>query len=241
VSQDNRVTPVRSALIPDVDWIERSLSLQPVQLYRLRAIERMYGTTRRMLDRCGCQNESRYPSPSQRSSIWFGLLPASLAPQVVLSSTCSLLDRAWLVLACDGGPFAWAEIWEISGDFGSASGLFDLSFSEPRSLEKWEFIAGNEIFFRVCHGQQNSSSAAVLKLRTAVVKEVIQRNPSFSHVNLSLLFTESEEPEARPFLASGWPENLEVEPLRKRYVPYWQSGDMAYRLFKTYTIVRKDT
>jgi hypothetical protein len=34
---------------------------------------------------------------------------------------------------------------------------------------------------------------------------------------------------------------LNIEKLRDRFLPCWQSGDMAIQRFTTYTITRKDT
>jgi hypothetical protein len=240
VSQDKLVTPWSGGSNSASEWLGRSLSLAAVPLLRLRQIEKLYGSLRRVSDRCGCQNESRHPSPSERAVLWCALQPLQASRQVLLSTPCRLVPAAWLVLSPNGGLFSWAEIWELSNTENILN--FEDSFDPlvPRTLSEWEGLGKNEIRFKICQNQVLNDAAAIEHCRFALVREVIQRNPNYSHVNLSLELSPKESGLDMAHFGSNLPD-FEIESLRERYVPSWrQSGDMAYRKFSAYTITRKD-
>jgi hypothetical protein len=157
-----------------------------------------------------------------------------------MSTPCRLVPAAWLVLSPNGGLFSWAEIWELSNSENIFN--FEDSFDPllPRTLSEWEGLGKNEIRFKICQNHGLNDSAAIAHCRFALVREVIQRNPNYSHVNLSLELSPKESGLDMAHFGSNLPD-FEIESLRERYVPSWrQSGDMAYRNFSAYTITRKD-
>lgn len=240
MSEDKLVTPWSGGGSAESNWLGRSLSLAAVPLLRLRQIEKLYGSLRRVSDRCGCQNESRHPSPAERAVLWRALQPLQASRQVLTSTPCRLLPVAWLVLIPNGGLFSWAEIWELNNIENILN--FEDSFDPlvPRTLSEWERLGKNEIRFKICQNQVVNDSAAIAQCRFALVREVIQRNPNYSHVNLSLELSQKDFGLDMAHLGSNLP-GFEIESLRERYVPSWrQSGDMAYRNFSAYTVTRKD-
>ena len=240
MSQDNLVTPRLFQTYSHVDWLARSLSLAAVPLLRLRNIERMYGTIRRISDRCGCQRESRFPSPVDRAVLWFALEPIEPVRQVLMATPCRVLPVGWLVLSPDGGRFSWAEMLEIQNrNLLSSFEEIDL-FSKVMTLEEWENFGRSEIRFKTVHGSDRKSENPITIFRNSLIREIMNRNANFSHVNLSLEETSIWNQSKVSFLNSELVD-LDVEILRDRLIPVWrQSGDMAFASFKTYTITRKD-
>lgn len=240
MSEDKLVTPWSGGSNADSKWLGRSLSLAAVPLLRLRQIEKLYGSLRRASDRCGCQNESRHPSPAERAVLWCAVQPLQASRQVLASTPCRLGPAAWLVLSPNGGLFSWAEIWELT----NAENIFNFedSFNPllPRTLSEWERLGKNEIRFKVYQNQMLDEAAALAHCRFALVREVMQRNSNYSHVNLSLELSQKEFGLDMERFGANLAD-FEIESLRERYVPSWrQSGDMAYRNFSAYTITRKD-
>lgn len=240
MSQDNLVTPRPAVTELQSDWLCRSLSLAGVPLMRLRHIERMYGSVRRMSDACGCQKESRYPSPAERASLWGALRSVDGARQVLLSTPCQMLPVVWLVLNSEGGAFSWGEVWELKNParLFRAEGV-DLLNTE-RTLEEWEIFGKTEFRFRVVKDARSSLERMVSSAREALLVELLQRNSKHSHLNISIE-ADIHHPAAESQQSLPESREFEVEFLRDRLIPDWrQSGDMAFKRFKTYTVTRKD-
>ncbi len=240
MSQDNPVTPNMNTRNFPGDWLGRSLTLAPVTLLRLRHIEKMHGAAKRASRTCGCQKESRFPSPAERAIVWGVVQPVGPVRQVLLSTPCRLLPFAWLVLCPNGGIFSWAEMIEVSLEDERFFLEDESVLEEPRTLEQWEKLAGTDLKLRICQSADASRATALVRARHALVSELLQRNPQYSHVNVSIPATSEHAPPGAEALRSQLVE-FEVEALRERYIPEWrQSGDMAYRRFTTYTVTRKD-
>lgn len=241
MSQDNPVTPDSSLGNFPGDWLSRSLAFAPVTLLRLRHIEKMHGTARRASKSCGCSKESRFPSPSDRAVVWGVVQPIEPVRQVLLSTPCRLLPQGWLLLQPNGGIFSWGEVIEldfVDGQFFSEESAI---LEEPRTLEQWEKLGGAELKFKICQSTDATRQWALVRSRHALVTEILQRNPEYSHLNLSVPESNGRPTAEVEVVRSQLPD-LEVELLRERFVPEWrQCGDMAYRRFTTYTITRKDT
>ncbi len=237
MSQDNPVTRVTQSSVPDVLWSQRLLSLSGIRLLRMRTIERSYGR----LERCGCQKQTRFPAPQESTRLICGLLAAEPQGRVRQTTECRLHETGWLVFQPETAGYLWAEIVEIT----NVSKIFadfqtDSEPSEIRNLEAWEQLGRSEVSFRVCPLEDFHSQSFSCRLRTAVVRDILQRNPKFSHVNLMIL-DELHQQDDRLGLNEFAAAGLFVERLRDRILPSWQSGDMAIRKFTAYTITRKDT
>lgn len=237
MSQDNPVTRVTQSSVPDILWSQRLLSLSGIRLLRMRTIERSYGR----LERCGCQKQTRFPAPQESARLICGLLAAEPQGRVRQTTECRLHETGWLVYQPETTGYLWAEMVEMSDvrklfyDFRAESDSL-----MTRNLETWEQLGRNEVSFRVCPLEDFQSQSFSCRLRAAVVRDVLQRNPKFSHVNLMILnepHLQDERLGLNEFATAG----LFVERLRDRILPSWQSGDMAVHKFTAYTITRKDT
>jgi hypothetical protein len=242
VSQDNPVTPnvTASTSNPSVAWLERMQALSGIEIVRKRTIERLYGSSRRLADRCGCQNESRFSSAKEEAKLWCVVVPQEDAGRVTAQSSCTLLKTGWCVWQPGDLGFAWAEILEVD-DIGSVFGQ-ESALAQPMSkpLEEWEKLGRMGITFRMNTLVHGDLDETLRRCRVEIVQDILRRNPKFSHVNLTLSQNKQQFADVdfeRPFAAAG----LTVDRLRERMIPSWQSGDMAIRRFTTYTMTRKDT
>jgi hypothetical protein len=240
VSQDKPVTPEQSARSFPGDWLARSLAFAPITLLRLRHIEKMFGTARRASKSCGCEKDSRFPSPQDRAIVWGAVQPVETVRQVLVSTPCRLMPFGWLVLSPNGGMYSWGEVVEVPLAEGHFFSEDSFSPEQPRTLEQWEKLGGADLKFRICQSTDVSLATSLVRSRQGLVTELLQRNPQYSHINLSLPVIPGHPLPGVEALRNQFPD-LEVEVLRERYIPEWrQSGDMAYRQFTTYTITRKD-
>lgn len=240
MSQDNLVTPQSVQSGAHFDWVARSLSLAAVPLLRRRNIEKFYGAAKGSSGRCGCQHESRYPSPLERAVLWCGVHPLEPVRQVLSSTRCRALPAVWLVLTPNGGRYAWAEIWELQSP-GFLSTFEEVNFfSRVMTLEEWEIVGRRDFQLRPVHRFHDSPDLAVSDFRNSMIKEIMNRNTQYSHVNLSLE-KRSTQFSPKMLLPNGQNFEFDLEILRDRYVPMWRRcGDMALTNFTTYTITRKD-
>jgi hypothetical protein len=202
----------------------------------MRFIERNYGR----LEKCGCQKQTRYPKPQDEPRLYCALLARDEAGRVRQNTECRLYGKGWLVWQPDAAGYQWAEIVEINKVESLLARVeSNADADQARSLDDWEQLGRGEVNFRVCPLDDFSQESFSRRLRVSVVREVLQRNPKFSHVNLVTdedLFESSRDSVVHAFSAGG----LSIEKLRNRLIPSWQSGDMAIRTFTTYTITRKD-
>lgn len=268
MSQDNTVTPGCEPQACSTWWVQRTLSLNRISVLRLQTIQRLFGSARRLNDRCGCETTPRTANFNESTQLWCGLVTNDARQRVRQESLCRLLDRGWLVWQPEPVGFAWAEVFECD----AISLLFECDRTQSlpnsiRTLDQWESLGASTFRFRVLSAAQEGLSSETLglnsnhdsdtaslvnltlaaseqltqRLRKVIIGDLFQRNPAFSHVNLTVF---QGEPCS---LASVWSPNelvteeFEVEKLRERMVPSWQCGDMAIQRFTTYTITRKDT
>jgi hypothetical protein len=158
----------------------------------------------------------------------------------MLSTKCRLLPVRWLVLAPVGGLFSWFEVFELRDGSDWDRNAQSLISARTETLEKWEILGKREMRFRILTDARADLRTATLKCRMELIQELLQRFPTYSHINLNLeAGTEPIQKAASSF--GKWKDLLQIELLRERLVPFWrQCGDMAYRSFTAYTITRKD-
>lgn len=216
------------------------MSLLPVKIFRLRQIERLFGSTRRLGDRCGCQNESRYDNPQETVRLWCGLVTEERRENIRSQTQFRLLKTGWMVWQPESVGFSWAEILEIQNIEQVIEENSQFGVICARPLEAWEDLAGRDLKFRIYSSTDGDEGALKRRLSVDVVREVLQRNSSFSHVNVTVSSPHSPSSETQ-FVADFQCNGMEVERLRTRLLPSWQSRDMAIQTFTTYTMTRKDT
>ena len=231
MSQDNPVTGVIHSSGLGAVWTERAMCLAGIRHLRMRFIERNYGRP----EKCGCQRQTRFPKTQEEAKLHALLLADAPAGRVRDASLCRLFDLGWLVWQPDTGGYLWAEVVEIRnvvrilGETGAV-----------RPLAEWEELGRGDVSFRMCPEHDVSAESFSERARISFIRDLLHRNPNFSHINLvteQALTDSAGCPPASGFDAAG----LTVEKLRERLVPSWQSGDMAIQRFTAYTITRKDT
>jgi hypothetical protein len=241
VSPDKRVTHgTRSTGLRRL-WIQRSISLANVRVLRMRSIERVYGSVRRLGDSCGCQSESRFPLPEENARLVLALHADENRGHIRETTLCSLLPTGWLILPADSAGFSWFEIIEIeniSKIFEEQSPSAD---SRVHTVHSWQELGrGGSVSFRMIPKSEFFSDSLLMRERQELILEILRKNRNVSHVNLCLPQSSGQAAESL-----GWSQweaaGLVVERNHQRWIPDWQSGDMAIRLFTIYTLTRKDT
>lgn len=206
----------------------------------MRNIERSFGRMKGVSGSCCCDDESRFPKPSENARLWCGLLAEDSQGYVRQTSKCQMFETGWLVWQPDSVGFSWAEVIEIPNISHLFQSSYENSKANLRSLQEWESLGRNEFKFRIFPKSERTESELTNELRCSLMTDILKRNQSFSHVNLMLPQTESALTgfhESQKILENG----LVIERLRDRIVPSWQSGDMVIQTFTTYTLSRKDT
>lgn len=242
MSQDNPVTPaVMASTSPhSVAWSDRLHALTGISLLRKRTIERLYGASRRLADRCKCPTESRFEAPSEEPKLWCLVASHVEAGRTTSDTNCSLMRTGWLVWQPQDLGFAWCEILEVDNIHWLFSQGVAAANPLCRSWVEWESLGRGAVGFRVKTLVQGSEEKTIQQFRADLVQEILRRNPSFSHVNLTIS-GESHLSDDTGFEDSFAAVGLTADRLRTRMIPGWQCGDMAIRSFTAYTMTRKDT
>ncbi|MEY2986898.1 MAG: hypothetical protein RJB13_419 [Pseudomonadota bacterium] len=236
MSQDKDVTPT---VLSRLSWIDRSLSMAPVQAYRRQSIKRMHGAIRRTLTRCGC-GDLDPGFAKQRRAVVYGLIePVEMVPEVLLSTECRIAPVLWVLLIPDGGLFSWCEIVELTDEESIAPFFEPSAMRGVRSRQSWETMATNEMRLKILLKRKILGGDWIVQPRASVIREIMSGYGNISHINFSMDCNLASSLE--PLNSSKFQLNeFDVDFLRNRYIPQWrQSGDMAYREFNTYTITRK--